>query len=104
MTPQSEPLKASRLLVDDFAAMVNRYLQDPSKHILSDQASTNDVLVQIESIQRSMHGLNSTASTPIRSTAVTSKMSPLCTRPFANGCVWKLSFSAVTELSISSAI
>jgi uncharacterized lipoprotein YddW (UPF0748 family) len=62
MTPQSDPLKASRLLVDDFAAMVNRYLQDPSKHILSDQASTNDVLVQIESIQRSMHGLNSSAS------------------------------------------
>jgi DNA-binding FrmR family transcriptional regulator len=62
MTPQSEPIRASRLLVDDFAAMVNRYLQDPSKHILSDQASTNDVLVQIDSIQRAMHGLNNKAT------------------------------------------
>jgi len=62
MTPQSEPIRASRVLVDDFAAMVNRYLQDPSKHILSDQASTNDVLMQIESIQRSMHGLSTKAS------------------------------------------
>jgi len=62
MTPQSEPMRASRLLVDDFAAMVNRYLQDPSKHILSDQASTNDVLVQIDSIQRSMHGLSNKAN------------------------------------------
>ena len=41
LTPQSEPIRASRLLVDDFAAMVNRYLQDPKKHILSDQASTD---------------------------------------------------------------
>ncbi|CAN5626426.1 family 10 glycosylhydrolase [soil metagenome] len=62
MTPQSEPLRASRLLVDDFAAMVNRYLQDPQKHIMSDQASTNDVLQQIDAIQKSMHGLNSKSS------------------------------------------
>jgi DNA-binding FrmR family transcriptional regulator len=62
MTPQSEPLRASRLLVDDFSAMVNRYLQDPSKHILSDQASTNDVLTQIESIQKAMHSLNARAT------------------------------------------
>jgi uncharacterized lipoprotein YddW (UPF0748 family) len=63
LTPQSDPLRASRLLVDDFAAMVNRYLQDPSKHILSDQASTNDVLQQIDSVQRSLHALSS-KSTP----------------------------------------
>lgn len=62
LTPQAEPLKAGRLLVDDFAAMVNRYLQDPRTHILSDQASTNDVLTQIDSIQRSLHQLNATAS------------------------------------------
>lgn len=62
MTPQSDPLKASRLLVDDFSAMVNRYLQDPRTHILSDQASTNDVLSQIDSIQRTMHQLNNGAS------------------------------------------
>jgi hypothetical protein len=62
LTPQSEPLRASRLLVDDFAAMVNRYLQDPQKHIMSDQASTNDVLQQIDAIQKEMHGLNSKSS------------------------------------------
>ncbi|MBS2002577.1 MAG: family 10 glycosylhydrolase [Cyanobacteria bacterium SZAS LIN-5] len=62
LTPQSEPLRASRLLVDDFAAMVNRYLQDPQKHIMSDQASTNDVLQQIDAIQKSMHSLNSKSS------------------------------------------
>lgn len=58
LTPQSEPLRASRFLVDDFAAMVNRYLQDPKTHILSDTASTNDVLNQIESLQKSMHHLD----------------------------------------------
>lgn len=57
LTPQSEPLRASRFLVDDFAAMVNRYLQDPKTHILSDTASTNDVLSQIESLQKAMHQL-----------------------------------------------
>lgn len=61
LTPQSEPLRASRLLVDDFAAMVNRYLQDPRTHILSDQASTNDVLTQIDAIQRSLHQLGHNA-------------------------------------------
>lgn len=62
LTPQQDPLKASRLLVDDFAALVNRYLQDPQKHILSDQASTNEVLTQIEAVQRQMHELRPTAS------------------------------------------
>lgn len=61
MTPQSKPIQASRLLIDDFAAMVNRYLQDPQKHILSDQASTNDVLSQIMSIQRDLHRLKEDA-------------------------------------------
>lgn len=58
LTPQSEPIRASRFLVDDFAAMVNRYLQDPKTHILSDTASTNDVLNQIESLQKAMHSLD----------------------------------------------
>ena len=62
LTPQSEPLKASRFLVDDFAAMVNRYLQDPKTHILSDTASTNDVLNQIESLQKEMHQLDKGSS------------------------------------------
>lgn len=61
LTPQSEPIRASRLLVDDFAAMVNRYLQDPTKHILSDTASTNDVVSQIDSIQKEMHKLKPTS-------------------------------------------
>jgi uncharacterized lipoprotein YddW (UPF0748 family) len=64
LTPQSRPLEASRILIDDFAAMVNRYLQDPRKHILSDQASTNDILVQIESIQKELHELGPNASSP----------------------------------------
>jgi uncharacterized lipoprotein YddW (UPF0748 family) len=58
MTPQSDPLKASRILMDDFASMVNRYLQDPQKHILSDQASTNEVLDQIDMIQQKLHSLD----------------------------------------------
>lgn len=62
ITPQADPLKASRLLMDDFAALVNRYLQDPQKHILSDRASTNDVITQIETVQRELHGLRPNAS------------------------------------------
>lgn len=62
LTPQQDPIKASRLLIDDFSALVNRYLQDPQKHILSDQASTNDVLTQIETVQRQMHELRPNAS------------------------------------------
>ena len=62
LTPQSEPIRASRFLMDDFAAMVNRYIQDPKKHILSDTASTNDVLSQIDSLQRNMRSLDGESS------------------------------------------
>lgn len=62
LTPQSEPIKASRILFDDFAGMVNRYLQDPKKRIMSDTASTNDVVNQIDSVQKAMHALPSQAS------------------------------------------
>lgn len=62
LTPQSEPLRASRLLMDDFSAMVNRYVQDPQKHIVSDQASTNDVLQQIDQIQKNLHSLSNKSS------------------------------------------
>lgn len=62
LTPQSEPLRASRFLFDDFVAMLNRYLQDPRGHILSDTASTNDVLSQIEVIQKTMHALKNSSS------------------------------------------
>lgn len=64
LTPQSDPIRAGRLLIDDFAALVNRYLQDPQKHILSDQASTNEVLQQIESVQRQMHALRPQSTGP----------------------------------------
>ena len=62
LTPQSDPLRASRILIDDFANMVNRYLHAPHHHILSDQASTNDVLNQIEQVQKFVHQLSSNAS------------------------------------------
>lgn len=58
LTPQSEPLRAAQLLIDNFAGLVNRYLSDPSKHILSDRSSTNDVLMQIDAIQKSLHHLS----------------------------------------------
>ncbi len=61
LTPQSQPLKASQILVDEFANLVNRYLQDPQKRILSDQASTNDVLTQIDQLQHSMNALGPAA-------------------------------------------
>src|SRR5205823_3600516 len=62
LNAQQDPLKASRLLIDNFSSMVDRYLQDPQKHILSDQASTNDVLSQIESVQRQLHELRPNAT------------------------------------------
>ncbi len=57
LTPQSDPLRASRILIDDFVGLVNRYLHAPQKHILSDQASTNQVLTQIEQMQKYVHQL-----------------------------------------------
>ena len=59
---QSDPLRASRILIDDFASMVNRYLHAPHHHILSDQASTNEVLGQIDQVQRSVHLLSNNAT------------------------------------------
>lgn len=61
MTPQSDPIKASRLLFDDFSTMVNRYLQDPKKRIMSDTASTNDVVNQLDSVQKALYGLSSSS-------------------------------------------
>jgi len=57
LTPQADPLRASRILIDDFVGLVNRYVHAPQKHILSDQASTNQVLSQIERIQKNVHQL-----------------------------------------------
>lgn len=76
LTPQSAPIRASRLLVDDFASMVNRYLQDPQKHILSDQASTNEVLSQIMAIQRDLHRLSEDAK-PADVDAIASQVAAL---------------------------
>ncbi len=59
MTPQADPIKASRILFDDFSTMVNRYLQDPKKRIMSDTASTNDVVNQLDAVQKELHGLPS---------------------------------------------
>lgn len=57
LTPQSDPLRASQLLLDNFAYLVNRYLQDPRKRILSDQSSTNQVLSDLMALQAEMHKL-----------------------------------------------
>lgn len=62
LTAQADPLRASRILIDNFSSMVDRYLRDPKKHILSDQASTNDVLTEIEAVQKQLHGLRANAS------------------------------------------
>jgi uncharacterized lipoprotein YddW (UPF0748 family) len=62
LVPQADPVRACRLLVDDFTALVNRYLQDPAKHIISDRASTNEVLVQMEALRRDIHSLRTPSS------------------------------------------
>ncbi|MBY0357494.1 MAG: family 10 glycosylhydrolase [Candidatus Obscuribacterales bacterium] len=62
MTPQSDPIKAGQLLIDDFIATVNRYLHDPSKRVISDTASTNEVVKEIDAIQKEMHSLATQSS------------------------------------------
>lgn len=57
MTPQSDPIGATRLIFDSFARLISRYVQDPERPIVSDRASTNEVLWQVESIQRQLHAL-----------------------------------------------
>ena len=42
--------------------MVYKYLQDPQKHIMSDQASTNDVLYRIKLIQGKFDNLDANAN------------------------------------------
>ena len=62
MTPQSDPVRACTLLVDDFVATVNRYMSDPNKRVIADTASTNEVAREIDSLQKQSHALNSQAS------------------------------------------
>lgn len=57
MTPQSDPIKASTLLVDDFVSTVGRYLADPKKRVISDTASTNEVVKEIDGVQKAVHSL-----------------------------------------------
>lgn len=57
MTPQADPIRAGQLLVDDFVATVNRYLHDPSKRVISDTASTNEVVRDIDAVQKEVHQL-----------------------------------------------
>ncbi|MBX9720075.1 MAG: family 10 glycosylhydrolase, partial [Candidatus Obscuribacterales bacterium] len=62
MTPQSDPIRATTLLVDDFVATVNRYMNDPSKRVISDTASTNEVVQEIGKTQKDAHALSAQAS------------------------------------------
>lgn len=57
MTPQANPIQATTLLVDDFVATVDRYMQDPAKRVISDTASTNEVSQEIERMQKEAHAL-----------------------------------------------
>lgn len=62
MTPQSDPIRACTLLVDDFAATVSRYMNDPSKRVISDTATTNEVVREIDNLKKQAHTLNSNAA------------------------------------------
>lgn len=57
MNPQANPLRACTLLVDDFVATVTRYMQDPKKRVISDTASTNEVVTEIGRMQKMAHAI-----------------------------------------------
>ncbi len=57
MTPTSDPIRAATLIFDSFARSISRYVQDPERPIVSDRASTNEILTQTESIQRTLHAM-----------------------------------------------
>ncbi|MBX9690291.1 MAG: family 10 glycosylhydrolase [Candidatus Obscuribacterales bacterium] len=62
MTPTSDPVKAATLVFDSFAHSISRYVQDPERPIVSDRASTNEILTQTEAIQRILHSMPTNAS------------------------------------------
>lgn len=62
MTPQADPIRATTLLVDDFVSTVNRYMQDPTKRVISDTASTNEVIQEIDRMQKQAHSLTAQAA------------------------------------------
>ncbi|MEZ4535711.1 MAG: hypothetical protein R3D26_12055 [Cyanobacteriota/Melainabacteria group bacterium] len=98
LTPQSDPIRASRFLVDDFAAMVNRYLHDPDTHILSDTASTNDVIAQIETLQETMHELSDKADSE-KLESIKGDVTHLHNNQSKSGSGWKPLFKGVFGLS-----
>lgn len=57
MTPQSDPVRAATIIFDGFARGINRYVQDPERPIISDRASTNEIITQTESIQKVLHSM-----------------------------------------------
>lgn len=61
MTPQADPIAAVKLIFDNFARAVGRYATDPERPIVSDRASTNEVLCRIETIQRQLHSMPTNA-------------------------------------------
>lgn len=61
MTPQSDPVRAATLIFDNFAKSISRYVQDPERPIISDRASTNEILTQTESLQKTLHGMPNNA-------------------------------------------
>ena len=60
-TPQSDPVRAATIIFDSFAHGISRYVQDPDRPIISDRASTNEILTQTEAIQKILHALPSNA-------------------------------------------
>lgn len=61
MTPLADPVRAATLVFDSFAYSIGRYVQDPERPIVSDRASTNEILTQTEAIQRVLHSMPSNA-------------------------------------------
>jgi hypothetical protein len=62
MTPQSNPVRAATIVFDSFARSITRYIQDPERPIISDRASTNDIVTQTETIQQMLHAMPSNAN------------------------------------------
>lgn len=61
MTPTSDPVRAATLIFDNFAKGISRYVQDPERPIVSDRASTNEILTQTETLQKILHGMPNNA-------------------------------------------
>lgn len=62
MTPQANPLKACTILMDRFSEQLNRYIQHPDRPISASRASTNAILLAVETLQKAFHITDSTTS------------------------------------------